>query len=177
MRCKQASQMMSARLDGRLESAEVTLLENHLSACSVCQAEWRGLQELDLLFASAPVVQAPVRVRVQVMTRLARRDQARRAIVGGTTLALGTIALMLLALTPVLLSLLGATGILPALLSGGPETIVQLLAFLGTMGRALLVLAEKLVVPLAFMGLCGLAMAVMLNGLWIGAVRRLRVAR
>jgi len=169
--------MMSARLDGRLESAEVALLEDHLSACSVCQAEWHSLQELDFLFASAPMVQAPVRVRVQVMTRLDRRGQARRAIVGGTTLALGTVALALLALAPVLLGLLSAMGIVPALVSGGPATITQLLAFLGTMGRALLVLAEKFVVPLAFMGLCSLAVVLALNSLWVGAVRRLRVVR
>jgi len=108
------------------------------------------------------------------MARLARRGQVRRAIVGGTALMLGTVTLALLALAPALMSLLSVTGILPALVSGGPETIVQLLVFLGTMGRALLVLAEEFVAPLAFMGLCSLAAALALNSLWVGAVRRLR---
>lgn len=174
MRCKQASQMMSARLDGRLESSEVALLEDHVSTCSACQAEWHSLQELDLLLASAPMAQAPVRVRVQVMARLARGEQARRTIIGGTALTLGTVALALLALAPTLLGLLGATGIVPALVSGGPETVVQLLAFLGTMSRTLLVLLETVAAPAVFLSLCGLAMVLVLNGVWIGAVRRLR---
>jgi predicted anti-sigma-YlaC factor YlaD len=174
MRCEQAGEMMSARLDGRLDGTEVALLENHLAQCGVCQAEWRRLQALDSLLASAPMTCAPVRLRVQVMARLNRREQARRAVIGGTALTLGTVALALLALAPVLLGLLSATGIAPALVSGGPETIAQLLALLETMGRTLWVLAEKFVVPLAFLGLCSLTMALALNRLWIGAVRRLR---
>jgi len=113
---------------------------------------------------------------VQVMARLSRREQARRAIIGGTALALGTVALALLALAPVLLGLLDATGIAPALISGGPETLAQLLALLRTLGHTLLVLAEKFVIPLALLGLCSLVIAVVLNSLWIGAVRRLRAA-
>jgi anti-sigma factor RsiW len=167
--------MMSGRLDDRLESAEVALLEDHLAVCSACQAEWQSFQALDHLFASAPMVQAPVRMRVQVMARLERGAQARRAILGGTALTLGTVALALLALAPVLLGLLDATGILPALVSGGPETVARLLAFLGTIGRASLVLLDTAAIPLAFLGLCGLAMVLALNSLWIGAVRRLRV--
>jgi len=168
--------MMSARLDGRLDSAKITLLEDHLVVCSVCQAEWRRLQALDRLLASAPMVRAPARLRVQVMARLGRREQARRAIIGGTALALGTVALALLVLAPLLLGLLDAMGIVPALVSGGPETIAQLLALVGVVGRALLVLAERLAVPLAFLSVCSLVMALVLNGLWVGAVRRLRFA-
>ncbi len=176
MRCKQAGEMMSARLDGRLDNTEVALLKDHLAGCSACQAEWHRLQALDSLLASAPMMHAPVRLRVHVMARLNRREQARRAIIGGTALALGTVALALLALAPILLGLLDTTGIAPALVSGGPETIVQLLALLGAVSRALLVLAEKFAVPLTFLGLFSLAMALVLNSLWIGAVRRLRAA-
>jgi len=176
MHCEQAGEMMSARLDSRLDSTEVTLLEEHLAGCTACQAEWRRLQTLDSLLASAPMVYAPVRLRVRVMARLDRRERARRAIIGGTTLALGTVALVMLTLAPALLGLMNVTGIAPALISGGPETIVQLLALLGAVGRALLVLAEKFVVPLASLSLCSLVVALALNNLWIGAVRRLRAA-
>lgn len=168
---------MSAWLDSRLDSTEVTLLEDHMARCSVCQAEWRRLQAIDRLLASAPMVHAPVRLRVQVMTRLSRRERARRAIVGGTALTLGTVALALLALAPILLGLLEATGITPALVRGGPGTIIQLLAFLEVVGRALLVLAEKFATPLILLGLCSLGIALALNGLWIGAVRHLRTAQ
>lgn len=174
MQCKQASQMMSVRLDGLLDGTEIALLDDHLVTCNVCQDEWSRLQALDCLLSSAPMVRAPVRLRVQVMIRLSRREQARRAIIGGTTLVLGTVALVLLALAPALLGLLDAAGIAPALVSGGPETLTQLLAFLGTLGRALMVLAERFAIPLAFLSLYGLVMAVALNGVWVGAVRRLR---
>jgi len=176
MFCEQAGEMMSARLDGRLDSTEIALLEDHLVACSACQAEWHSLQALDRVLASAPTVRAPAHLRVQVMARLSRREQARRAIIGGTALALGTVALALLAVAPVLLGLFDATGIAPALVSGGPETIVQLLALLGAVSRTLLVLANKFAVPLAFLGLCSLVTALALNGLWVGTVRRLHAA-
>jgi predicted anti-sigma-YlaC factor YlaD len=176
MRCEQASEMMSARLDGRLDSTEIALLEKHLAGCSACQAEWRRLQALDGLLASASMVRAPAPLRVLVLARLSRRDQARRAIVGGTALALATAALALLALAPALLGLLDATGIAPALVSGGPATVVQLMAMVGTMGHAMLVSAEKLAVPLAVLSLCGLVVALALNGLLMGAVRRVRAA-
>lgn len=174
MRCERALEMMSARLDGRLDSREIALLDDHIATCSACQAEWRRLQALDHLLASAPLVRAPLRLRVRVMTRLSRRTQARRALIGGTALALGTVALALLVLAPALIDLLDAMGIAPALASGGPATIAQLVASLGTLGRVTLVLVGKFAVPLAFLSLCGLAMALALNGLWIGAVRRLR---
>jgi len=177
MRCEQTGQMMSERLDGRLDSAESALLDEHLVACGTCRAEWRRLQALDALFASALVVQPPVLVRVQVMARLARRDQARRVVVGGTALGLGAVSLALLALAPILFGLLGAAGILPALLSGGPATLAQLFAFLGLLSRALLALLGTFALPLFFLGLCGLMMALTLNSLWIGAVRRARAIR
>jgi predicted anti-sigma-YlaC factor YlaD len=168
--------MMSARLDGRLDRTEIALLEGHLAGCSACRAEWHRLRALDGLLTSAPMVRAPVRLRVQVMVRLSRRERARRAIIGGAALALGTVALALLALAPALLGLLDATGIAPVLISAGPETIAQLLALLGAACRALLVLVEKFAVPLAFLGLCSLALVMALNSLWIGAVRRVRAA-
>jgi predicted anti-sigma-YlaC factor YlaD len=166
--------MMSLRLDGRLDSAESTLLDEHLAGCDACQAQWQRLQALHCMLAAAPLVPAPVRVRVSVMARLSRRDQARRAIVGGTTLALGSVTLALIALAPAILGLLNATGIAPALLSGGPETAAHVLGTWETVGRTLMVLCRNTIVPLALLGLCGLATVLALNGLWIGVVRRMR---
>ena len=175
MECKHVSRLMSARLDGRLDGAEVADLEGHIAGCDACQTTWRKLQALDRLLTPAPMVQAPLRLRVQVMARLERREQARRAIIGVTTLALGTVALALLILAPVLLGLMSATGAAPALVSGGPKTIAQVFTVLCTLGRALLAVLEKLIAPLAALGLCSLALAVAVNRLWTGAVGRTRV--
>lgn len=174
MHCTQASEMMSLRLDRRLSSAEMAQLDEHLSGCAACQTEWDRLYRLHCTLDSAPMIQAPVRIRVNVMARLSRRDQARRAIIGGTALVLGTAALVLIVAVPAILGLLSATGIVPALASGGPTTCAQVLSAWGTLGRTLLVLGKNALAPLAILGLCGLAIALVLNGLWIGTVRRLR---
>ena len=177
MNCKQASKMMSMRLDKRLDSAEIALLDEHLTGCSVCRTEWRSLQALDSLLFSAAMVQPPIRMRVQVMTRLNRREQARRAIIGGTTLTLGTVALALLVLAPSLLGLLRAADIAPVLLRGGPAALTQAVNAWTIVGRALIGLLERFAIPLAAVGLCGLTTAFLLNGLWIGAMRRLRASQ
>jgi anti-sigma factor RsiW len=177
MQCKQASEMMSMRLDGRLDSAEIALLEDHVAQCETCQAEWHKLQTLDRLLSSAPMVQSPVRVRVQVMTRLGRRDQARRVIVGGTVLTLGTVALALLLVAPGLFGLLDVLGIAPALIYGGPQAISHLLGAGETMGRTAVGLLGEIAIPLAVLALCGMVSALVLNGVWIGAMRRLHASR
>jgi anti-sigma factor RsiW len=168
---------MSARLDGELDATELSLLEEHLALCPVCRAEWTHMQALDRLLASAPLIEAPVRVRVHVMTQLERRDQARRAIIGGTTLTLGTVALALLVLAPALLGLLRAMDVAPVLLRGGPATVTQAVNAWTIMGRAFVGVLERFALPLAAVGLCGLTTALLLNGLWIGAVRRLRASQ
>jgi anti-sigma factor RsiW len=176
MQCKHASQLMSARLDGRLDSTERALLEDHVATCGTCQAEWRKMQRLDQLLGAAPMVEPPVRLRVQVMARLSRRDQARRAVAGGTALILGTVALALLLVAPTLIALVSVSGFAPALASGGPATIAQLLTFLRATGRALLVVLEQFAAPLAFLIVCGLVLTVTLNSLWIDAVRHVRAS-
>jgi predicted anti-sigma-YlaC factor YlaD len=175
MDCKRASRMMSLRLDGNLDGAEMTRLDEHLRKCSTCLVEWHRMQAIDSLLRATPMVHPPLSLRVQVMARLSRRDQARRAIIGGTALTLGTVTLALLILAPALIGLLNGLGIAPALISGGPETLSQLLLFGGTMGRAVLVLIEALALPLAALIVCSLLMALAVNSLWIRMVRRMRV--
>jgi predicted anti-sigma-YlaC factor YlaD len=177
MHCKQASEMMSMRLDGCLGEKESALLDEHLAQCQACQIQWQKLKALDGLLSAAPMVQAPVRVRVQVMARLERRDKARRAIIGGTTLALGSVALAMLLMAPALIGLLEATDIAPALIRGGPTTLLHLLGAGETLGRTYIGLIGSLAIPLAVLGACGVASALALNGLWIGALRRLRASR
>lgn len=173
MHCTRASEMMSLRLDGRLSSVEMALLDEHLAGCTACQTEWEGLYRLHCMLDSAPMIQAPVHLRVNVLSRLEQRDRARRVIIGGTALALGTATLALLMLAPALLGLLNTTSIAPAMLSGGPETAAHVLSACETLGRTLIVLCRNAVIPLALLGLCGLTMVLILNGLWIALVHRM----
>ncbi|MGD2176424.1 MAG: anti-sigma factor [Anaerolineae bacterium] len=176
MRCEQAGEMMSARLDGTLGRTEVARLEDHLAMCSACRVEWQRVRALDRLLRSVPMHQAPLGLRAQVMTRIDRREQARRAIIGGLTLVLGTATLALLLLAPFALGLLSNLGIAPTLLVGGLETVTQLLVLVDALGRMLFVLLDQFALPLAVLSLCSLVVALALNGLWIRTVRRLSVA-
>ena len=176
MHCEQAGKMMSARLDGYLDRTEVAHLEDHLAVCSACRVEWQKMQVLDRLFRSVPMSQAPLGLRAQVIARIDRREQARRAIVGGLTLVLGTTTLALLLLAPFALGLLNNLGIAPALLVGGVETVTQLLVLVDALGRLLFVLLDQFALPLTVLSLGSLLVALALNGLWIRTVRKLGVA-
>jgi hypothetical protein len=134
------------------------------------------MQAVDQLFRSVPVSQAPLGLRVQVMARIERREQARRAIIGGLTLVLGTATVALLLLAPFALGLLNNLGIAPALLAGGVGTVNQLLALVDAVGRMAFALLDQFALPLAVLSLGSLLVALALNGLWIRTVRRLTVA-
>lgn len=174
---RQISLSMSARLDNGLDKDEEALLEAHVAECELCQAEWAILQQLDSLLSSAPMLPAPIRLRVQVMSRLGRRDEARRGVIGGLTLALGTVALVLLLIAPAVSGLLTAAGVAPALVIGGPETVGSMLPLLGAVARTVLVLARMLAIPLAVVSLCGVTLALAANGIWIGLVRHVAKPR
>jgi predicted anti-sigma-YlaC factor YlaD len=167
--------MMSERLDNALDEASIPLLAQHVSACESCRAEWEKLQALDRLFRAAPMLEPPVRLRVHVMARLERREKARQTIFGFTALSLGTVTLTLLLIAPLLLNLLNAIGLAPVLFQAGPLLIRQMLTFVSAMGRAYLTIAESLAVPLVIILFLGFVVAAMLNGLWIGALRRIQV--
>lgn len=177
MRCEQARRLMSARLDQHLDRTELSRLRDHMASCGACRAEWQKMEALDHLFRSAPVWDAPPYLHVRVMSRIERREQARRAIFGGVALVIGAATLALLVLMPFALGLLDNLGIGPALVAGGLETITQLLVLFEVLSRTLLILLNQFAVPLAILGAVSLLMALMLNGLWLVTIRKLRVVR
>jgi len=176
MRCKKATELMMARLDDQLDYQSALLLDEHLEACSGCRAEWRRMYALDSLFRSAPTISAPLNLRVQITRRINRRERARRIVVGSLTLALGTTTLALLSLIPIALGFAANLGVAPALLIGGVETASQLLTLLDAVARLIIVLLDHFAVPFIVVSMGSLALAVLLNGLWITAMRRLHIA-
>ncbi len=160
--CQQAPQiheMMQAQLDGKLAASDATRLQAHLRDCPLCRAEWERMQALDDLLRAAPMVQPPVRLRVMVMARLERREQARQAVFGWIGLSLATVALTMLALAPFLLDWFYQSGIAPAVIAGGPTTILQMLICVRSIGQAFLVVAVQFLVPAALLGSGCLALA------------------
>jgi len=177
MRCEQAGRMMSARLDGQIDQTEMACLRDHMASCGPCRIEWQKMETLDRLFRSAPMREAPPYLHIRVTSRIERRERARRAIVGGTALVIGAAALALLVLVPFALGLLDNLGIGPALVTGGLETITQLLVLFDALSRTLVILLDQFAVPLAILGAGSLLVALTLNGLWVIMIRKLRVVR
>lgn len=177
MRCERAGRMMSTRLDGHINRTEMSCLRDHMASCSACQIEWQKMEALDRLFRSAPMWDAPPHLHVRVTSRIERREQARRAVVGGIALVIGVTTLALLVLVPFALGLLDNLGIGPALVTGGLETITQLLVLFDALSRTLAILLDQFAVPLALLGVGSFLMALTLNGLWVVMIRKLRVVR
>lgn len=177
MRCRQARDLMAARLDDDLVHEKLVELEEHLVTCSACQAEWQSLCAVDQLLRSAPSRLAPIHLHAQIMARIDRREEARRAVVGGLALALGATAVALLTLIPTALRLLENLGVAPTLLIGGVGTVAQLLTLVDALSRTALVLLDQFSMPLMVLGLGSLVAALALNGLWIATMRKLSTAR
>lgn len=176
MRCEKAGRMMSARLDDRLDHTDMLRLQDHLASCSACQARWQQMKALDLLFRSAPMSTAPPHLHVRVTSRIERQEQARRAIAGGLALAVGTTALAVLVLIPLVVTVVDNLAVAAILLTGGLETITQLLALLDAVSRTALILLNQFSVPFAVLSATSLLVALALNGLWIATMRRLQAA-
>ena len=168
---------MSAQLDGYLEDSETSRLQYHLASCSACRKEMQRMKALDQLFRPAPIEEAPSHLYFRVMSRIERQKQVRRAVIGGLALSAGAATLALLVLVPFALGLLGNVGVARALLTGGLDTVTQLLALFDALSRTFLVLLNQFAVPLTALGIGCLLITMMLNGLWIALVRKLTVAR
>lgn len=177
MRCEEARRMISARLDSCLDPSERLRLEHHLASCTACRVEWERMEALDQLFRSAAMEEAPSRLHIRVTSRIQRREQARRAVIGGFTLMAGAATLALLLVLPLALGLLGNLGIGPALIRGGLETFTQLLALFDALSRTFFVLLDQFALPLAILSAGCLLIAAVLNGIWIVLVRKLYGAR
>jgi predicted anti-sigma-YlaC factor YlaD len=150
-------------------------LEEHLMTCSSCQTEWQKLSALDQLFRSAPMVATPRHLHARVTARISRREDARRAIVGGLALAMGAVTLAMLTLVPIALGLLGNLGVAQTLLFGGVETITQVLSLVDTVSQVVFVLLDQFAFQFVLLSLGSFVIAIALNGLWIAAMRRLQV--
>jgi hypothetical protein len=84
---------MSLRLDGLLEPADITNLEQHIQTCPACTAQWTALHEADRLLRAGArrPVQPPSDFAARVMTRVAATpvvrpqlwERERRQIQGG----------------------------------------------------------------------------------------------
>lgn len=144
MRCLEAHEWMSLKLDGRLSVAEQSQLDAHLNCCPACAEQWRQWQEIDALLAGTPMVPAPSRLAVQVLARIQRRPRWGALWGSVVLLSLGLVLLCMLYAVPalgqfysVVTTAAETPGIVAVLISGA----MHILAVVGTiaeMGRLLL---------------------------------------
>lgn len=102
MRCQQAQEWMSERLDGVLEPARESGLEQHLHQCAACQQEWQELQTSWDLLGQLPELEPSPLFRAQVWEKLRQQPEPAtvawpwwRRCLGGLALGAAGLALCL----------------------------------------------------------------------------------
>ena len=176
MNCQEIGQLMSLSLDEALTPDKARQLQMHLERCQSCQAKWISMERISQLFADAPLVPPPTGFATKVSQRLAQRE-ARRGVLGGVILLMGTISLTVLALP----ATIGAFMALEQLFSYSPLLShgLQLILKLISIGRPL-VKAGWLVLTSLFSSfgqpiLVSYSLAVFaLTALWVRLVSRQR---
>jgi predicted anti-sigma-YlaC factor YlaD len=141
VRCTEASELMSLRLDNLATPDDLAELDAHLAGCAECRLAWSALQEVTHLFESAAWLEPPADFTERVMARVRHRHTPRT--IGGAVLLVGASALLsTVALLPVIGLIVVGWQVVnrPPLLT----TTIQTLGDLAATGRALLNLALHL---------------------------------
>jgi anti-sigma factor RsiW len=99
--CPQFREQMSLAMDHQLSAAEERELHEHLRTCDACQTQWDTLQQIERLFAAAPLVGPPVGFAARVSARLAERESRQQIFFGVLSLVVGAVILGLVALASV----------------------------------------------------------------------------
>jgi Putative zinc-finger len=181
MRCSEAKQALAAQRDGRLAQSDITILQEHLEQCPACRAYEQRLQCLNtLLLSPTPrsfssisterillavqhqkhITQQIKDIQTQQQSRMARMRVIGLPLAAIAFFTLGSIPLLLLALTIV-----------------QPDWLVNMLSLLGDVVDVLIVLAQYLQAGLMFITrdnrlLLGVAFVlVVMMGMWLRLMR------
>lgn len=80
MRCEEALELLSARLDGELTAQEEQELEDHLSACPACRGLAEELSALHLSFEDLEDTPAPEDFAGRVMERVRELERKKKVL-------------------------------------------------------------------------------------------------
>jgi anti-sigma factor RsiW len=175
MHCLDASELMSLRLDSALADGQEEALREHLSGCQACAAQWEALQRVSCLFEHADyAAPSPVFLR-KVMARIQRRAAWLSVLRHGLIFFLGLVILSavclgpLLALRSLLLSVLGDTSMVNAIVG----VAVRMVDILNTLARAMGLVLKALFSGNGCVVLLGyLLVAGLLAACWLRLVAR-----
>ena len=99
MKCAQAQEWLSEKLDDSLDGARSTQLNSHLHDCAACRQEWEALRESWQLLGTLPELEPSTLFRAQVWEKI-RHDKAPagwsfKRWLAGLSLSLASLALCL----------------------------------------------------------------------------------
>jgi len=100
MRCRIASELMSARLDSRLTEEEEEALRHHMAGCARCRAEWSWVRHADTLFHGVTLATPSPLLADAIMARIQRRAAWMAMLRGGMILFLGVVILLGMVFVP-----------------------------------------------------------------------------
>lgn len=78
MRCQDIRQLLSAHLDGTLDSAQNKIVEDHLTSCRECRLYWQALRADAQLLRDLPEVTPPPGFRAELFARLRKLENEKR---------------------------------------------------------------------------------------------------
>ena len=174
MQCSKASELMSLRLDGLLDSATQEGLDQHLASCQPCEEEWRVLCELSELFQCAPLSVPAPGFAARVTHRVAE-TRARQELRRGAFFLSGGLLLLLLLTLPSLVGMGMLIGDLssPTLINTGISALTALLSALRSVGDAVaLLLSASLSTPAAVLAPAYIAIALVTMFVWVHLMLR-----
>lgn len=166
------SEMMSLALDGMLSPDEMSSLDQHLRACSACQASWNKWQRIAHVLTVEPFAGPPQGFALRLDHALQRDEQRQERILAGLVLAGGTVAVLVLLI-------LGAALTTAAWMAISPAARVQLVETLGFAGQFAALVFQNLASirdgvvallpdPIVTLGMCLALMAI--SAIWIRLV-------
>lgn len=120
--------LMSLSLDGMLSLEEQQHLDQHLSACPICQVTWSKWQRISHVLTVQPFAGPPPGFAVRLDNALQRREQRHERVLAGWVLAGGT-------LTVLALIILGTALTTGLWMASAPAARVQLVETLGFAGQ------------------------------------------
>jgi predicted anti-sigma-YlaC factor YlaD len=168
---EQVSALMSLSMDGLLDAGDQRRLQQHLAACSACQAEWQAMQQVSALFEESSMVGPPLGFAIRVERRLGEKTKVQRRVFGGMAVLTSSLSLAGITVAAMVAIVLGVVawqwfGSLSAVQQGS-GAVSQVASGVGLMGKgASLFLGDLLLrygLPLVFLIGSGLAL---LFGIW-----------
>jgi len=168
MRCLEASELMSLRLDSNLSSQEEQALQEHLLTCEGCRAEWEAMQRASALFHGATLAAPAPDLFSRVMGGIRLRDLRLAILRNSLFLLLGAVILTALALSlwTTVASPVGAILDNPPLISAVASIVVGLFDLVGTLLRAMALVLRTILACPSSVGLVGYVAAAGALALW-----------